>query len=210
MGIKCDTREKHIDDIKEILLDLPEDIAKICPEFEFECLGTDKGDYLLTNGDHELAIERKSISDFCGSYFGLKDRLHTMRLHYSNVGLLLENPYTVANDMIYVLENGKPVPRMSYRTFSRFITHQNSLNTWIFYSMNFRESIYQLIYIWEYLPKLDHPEPSLKCGNIAELLIQLPGIGPKSISKLKEKYESPLDAINNGLSKKAKDLLSTW
>lgn len=210
MSIVVDTREHYIDKIKELIMNLPSDMIQSCPQFEFRCLGLNLGDYHITNGLRELGLERKNISDFCGSYPGLKDRLHNMRLHYQNVGLLLEGTYSVANGMIYVLEGSKMVPRMSYATFVNFLTHQASLNTWLYHSMCFEESIYQMIFIHNYLPRLDEPSPSMKCGSVSEWFVQLPGIAGGTIKKLKDKHASPIDAINNGLPKKAKEMLLEW
>ena len=206
--ITVDTREHFIDRIKEIVLEAN---PATCPIFKFECLGQDLGDYLLENEGITLGIERKGISDFCGSYMDLKERLHKMRLHYDNVGLLLEGTYQLNNGMVNVLESGRFVPRLAFSTFSNFLTHQNSLGTWMFHTLTFDESIYRLINICNYLPKLDMPEPSTKCKNISELFVQLPGIGSKKLDKLREKHISPIEALNSDeLPKKTIDFLRTW
>jgi ERCC4-type nuclease len=213
MTVVADSRERYTDRIKELLTNYPPSMVASCPKFEFRCLGKDLGDYLLTNGDRELAVERKSMSDFCSTYTHLKERLHVMRLHYQNVALLLENPYTVSNNTIYILEGNQFVPRIEYQTFSNFLTHQASLGTWIFQTMSFEESIHRLIAIHNYLPKLDAPTASLKCGSPTEWIIQLPKMGPKKVAVLRNKYESPMIAIeqcDEWMPEQTKKLLSDW
>ena len=206
--IVVDSREKHIDRIQELIAEVPEIYIDKLPQFEFRCLGTDLGDYLLENGGNQIGIERKNMNDFCGSYHGLKSRLHKMRLHYERVGLLLEGQYKVANNQVYVQEGNEMVPRMTYSTFVHFMVHQNDLHTHIYRTQNFDESFYQLIEIHDYLPQLNTPDV-LKCGNVTEWVMQLPGVGKVAIQKMKKTYSSPLEAINN-LPKKAKDLLEKW
>jgi hypothetical protein len=181
-----------------------------CPRFEFRCLGTDLGDYLLQNGEHELAIERKNISDFCATYIHLKKRLANMHLHYQRVGLLLEGTYMVANNEVYILEGNTMKPRMSYETFCNFFAHQCELHTWVIPTMSFDESFFRIIHLHNYLPKLSAPVPSFKCASPTEWLVQLPGVGSGTVQKLKDRYGSPLDAINEGLPKKAKEVLTKW
>jgi ERCC4-type nuclease len=206
--ITCDTREGFVDHIRELILELPDCYFDRLPEFEFRCLGQDLGDYLIENEGKELCIERKSIGDFANTYFGLKDRLHKMRGHYQQIGLLLEGTYTMRNNQIFILAGSEFVPRMQYSTFSNFMFHQSELHTHLFSTMNFDETFYRLIEIHDYLPKLDTPS-ALKCGNSVEWMMMLPGIGKTGIEKMKEKYASPIEALNN-LPKKAKELLSKW
>jgi ERCC4-type nuclease len=200
--IVVDTREKFIDRIKTIIINLED-----APQFTFKAL--DKGDYDIINGEHQLRIERKSISDFCGSFRVLKSRLHTMRLQNQHTALLLEGCYSVQGNMIWVQEGCHQQPRMDYTSFSNFITHQASLGTWIFHTMGFEESVRRIIAIHNYLPRLDTPAPVLKCGSASELFIQLPGVGKTTIKDLRNKYESPLDAFS-GLPNKAKEALKSW
>lgn len=208
--IIIDTREKHIDKIKELIANYPVGMISECPTFEFKCLGQDLGDYLLINGEQEFAIERKNISDFCATYPHLKKRLALMRLHYNRVGLLLEGTYTIANDAVYVLESNVMKPRMSYKAFSNFLLHQSEAEVKIIHTMSFEETFYRLIHIHNKLPKLATPTPSFKAGNINEWLAMLPGVGAGTLEKMHERYDTPLDAIENGLPKKAKDLLGKW
>ena len=200
MTIIIDTREKFIDRIKEVLIDIPD-----APEVKIHSLN--KGDYDLQNGGRQLRIERKSIQDFVGSFRILKPRLHEMRLQNEFTALLLEGTYSVGSGMIWVKEGNHLQPRMDYRTFSNFLTHQVSAGTWLFYTMCFEESIHRLIALHDYLPKLNAPN-AIKCGNPTELLMQLPGIGTESMKKLKE-FPTPFDALQN-LPKRAKDSLSKW
>lgn len=200
MPIIIDTREKHIDKIKELIISIPN-----IPLIKFEKL--DKGDYDIQNCNRQLRIERKSISDFCNSYRILKPRLHDMRINNEYTALLLEGTYSMYNNMIWVLEGSHMQPRMSYDTYVRFLTHQVSEGTWLLHTMGLEESIYQILILHDYLPKLNAPN-AIKCGNPTELLMQLPGIGTESMKKLKE-FPTPLDALQN-LPKRAKDSLSKW
>jgi ERCC4-type nuclease len=206
--ITCDTREGFSDRTRELIAELPEIYLDKCPEFEFKCLGQDRGDYLIENDGCQICIERKSMADFANTYHSLKDRLHKMRGYYERVGLLLEGNYVMRNNQIYLLEGSEFVARMQYSTFSNFMMHQNSLHTYIFNTMNFDETFYRLIEIHNYLPKLDAPS-ALKCGNSTEWMMMLPGIGNVAVQKMKNKYATPIDAINN-LPTKAKELLLKW
>lgn len=203
--IICDTREKHINDIKELLVGPLSEIK--LPEFQFRCLPI--GDYLIINNNNIL-IERKNINDFCNSFMGLKNRLAYMRLKNERTALLLEGPYHVVGGQVYVQEGNSFVPRMNYKTMCNFIMHQQELGTHFYFSMNLQESILKMVNIHDYLAKLNSPKPSIKCGNVVEWLVQLPGVGPKIVDNMTKNYLSPLDALNNGLPKKAKKILSRW
>lgn len=200
MTIIIDTREKFIGCIKEILIDIPD-----APEVRIHSLN--KGDYDLQNGGHQLRVERKSIQDFVGSFRILKPRLHEMRLQNEFTALLLEGTYSVGSGMVWVKEGNHLQPRMDYKTYSNFLTHQSAAGTWIIPTMCFEESIYRLIAVHNYLPKLNTPN-TIKCGNPTEFLMQLPGIGAESMKKLKE-FPTPFEALNN-LPKRAKESLMKW
>lgn len=206
LTITVDTREHFIPQIKDLLATsiIGEDI----PEFEFKCLNL--ADYLILNGTHSALIERKSINDFVGSYRELKPRLAKMRkLDYERTGLLLEGTYIVNQGMVWLREGRELKARMSYKTMSNFLTHQQELGTKLYHTMNLEESIWRLIYIHNYLPKLDIPTPCIKCGSPQEWFSELPGVGQKTLQELQEKYSSPLEALQN-LPKKSKQLLEKW
>ncbi len=204
--ITIDTREHFIPQIKDLLA--TSIIGEGVPSFRFHCLPL--ADYLIENGNHTFLIERKSIADFAGSYRELKSRLAKMRkLDYERTGLLLEGTYTVANGSIWLYEGGQLHPRMSYRTMSNFLTHQQELGTRLYYTINLEETIWRLIHIHNYLVKLDTPTPTIKAGSVIEWMSELPGIGPKSLQELKERYSSPLEALQN-LPKKSRQLLEKW
>jgi hypothetical protein len=206
MTIVVDTREHFIDEIKDLLVSSI--IGEEVPPFEFRCLPL--GDYSLEYAGCSMLIERKSVSDFCGTYRELKRRLAKMRkLDYERTGLLIEGTYKVANGSVWLWENHELHDRMRYRTMCNFLTHQQELGTRLYHTMCLEETIWRLIHIHNYLPALDEPVPALKCGTPAELLVQLPGIGPKSVLKLQQKYATPLDALNN-LPTETKKLLEKW
>lgn len=206
MVIVCDTREHFIPNIKDMLA--TSIIGPDVPEFIFKCLPI--ADYLIENGVHTYLIERKTIHDFVGSHRELKSRLAKMRkLDYERYGLLLEGTYTVANGMIWLYEGRDLVPRMSYKSFCNFLTHQQELRIRMFYTTNLEETIWRLIHIHNYLPKLDTPAPVIKAGSPAEWIAELPGIGPKALSTLRETYTMPLEALQN-LPKKSRQMLEKW
>lgn len=206
MTIVVDTREKFSNQIKDLLA--TSIIGEEVPQFEFRCLNL--ADYLIQNGTHNALIERKSIQDFIGSFRELKPRLAKMRkLDYERTGLLLEGTYIVAQGMIWLREGNELKARMSYKTFSNFLTHQQEMGTRIYHTLGLEETIWKLVYLHNYLPKLDVPVPCLKCGSPQEWLSELPGIGPTTLSGLQEKYSSPMEALQN-LPKKSKQLLERW
>ena len=206
MTIQVDTREHFIPQIKDFLA--TSIIGPEVPEFSFKCLPI--GDYLLENEGHTQIFERKSIQDFVGSYRELKPRLARMRLlDYDRTGLLLEGTYTIAQGMVWIYEGGELKSRMSYKTMCNFLTHQQELGTRMYRTLSLEETIWKLIHIHNYLPKLSELTPALKCGSATELFVQLPGIGPKSVKKLKETYITPYDALLN-LSGKSKQCLEKW
>jgi len=206
MTIQVDTREHLIPQIKDHLV--TSIIGPEVPEFIFKCLPL--ADYLLDNDGHTILIERKSVSDFSSSFRELKGRLAKMRLlDYDRTGLLLEGTYSVAQGYIWFYRSGELVPGIKYSTMCNFLTHQQELGTRMYYTLNLEETIWKLIYIHNYLPKLDAPKPTIKCGSAAELLVQLPGIGQSKIKKLQENYNSPIDALN-GLTGKPKQCLEKW
>lgn len=199
--ITIDTREKFIERIKEVIIEIENP-----PEFKIGCL--DKGDYDIQNDGRQLRIERKNINDFCGSFRVLKGRLHDMRLQNEYTALLLEGTYSVQSGLVWVQEGCHLQPRMDYKTFSNFLTHQASLGTWLFHTMCLEESIYRMINIHDYLPRLNAPN-AIKCGTPIEWFMMLPGVGKTKISELRNDYSTPWDALN-GLPKRAKDTLMKW
>ena len=204
--ITIDTREHLIPQIKDLLASsiMGEDV----PRFEFKCLPL--ADYLLENNGHTFLIERKNIADFCGSYQELKTRLAKMRkLDYERTGLLIEGTYVVSQGMVWLREGSQLKARMPYHTMSNFLTHQQDMGTKLFHTMCLEETIWRLIYIHNYLPRLDEPTPAIKAGSPIEWLSELPGIGPKAILAMQQEYATPLEALQN-LPKKAKQVLENW
>ena len=205
--ITVDTREHLIPQIKDLLATsiLGEDV----PEFEFKCLPL--ADYLLENESHTFLIERKSVADFCGSYRELKPRLAKMRkLDYERTGLLLEGTYVVSQGMVWLREGSQLKARMSYKTMSNFLTHQQDMGTKLFHSMCLEETLWRLIHIHNYLPRLEEPTPAIKAGSAVEWLAELPGIGSSKLKYLKENYSTPFEAVTKGLPTKARQLLEKW
>jgi len=98
---------------------------------------------------------------------------------------------------------------MSYKAMSNFLTHQEELGVRLYHTMNLEETIWRLIHIHNYLPKLDVPNPTIKAGSAVEWLSELPGLGPAKLKSLQETYKTPLDAIN-GLPTSVKKLLEEW
>lgn len=191
--ITIDTREHLAPQIKDLLV--TSIIGPEIPEVRFHCLSL--GDYLLENGGHNILLERKSISDFCGSYRNLKERLAKMRrTDYERIGLLLEGTYIINDGQIWLYEGCQLKPRMSYRAFSNFITHQEELGVRLYHTMNLEETIWRLIHIHNYLPRLDSPSPVEKI-NIKEILSTFPGIGKARLIQLQKQYSNPLDALTN-------------
>jgi len=204
--ITVDTREHLIPQIKDLLV--TKIIGEDVPQFQFHCLPL--ADYLIENSSHNILIERKSIADFCGSYRELKSRLSKMRkCDFERIGLLLEGTYVVANGQVFLNESGQLKPRMSYKAMSNFLTHQEELGVRLYHTMNLEETIWRLIHIHNYLPKLDVPNPTIKAGSAVEWLSELPGLGPAKLKSLQETYKTPLDAIN-GLPTSVKKLLEEW
>lgn len=207
--ITIDTREHFIPKIKDLLV--TSILGSDVPEFSFKCLPL--ADYLIENNGRSFLIERKSISDFVGSYRELKSRLAKMRkLDYERTGLLLEGTYTVSNGMIWLYEGRNLIPRMPYKTMSNFLTHQQELGTRLYHTMNLEETIWRLIYIHNYLPRLDVPTPIEKI-NMKEVFSTFPGIGKEKLFKLQKQYNSPLDAlehISNWLPSGTQKQLQSW
>ena len=203
--ITIDTREHIAPQIKDLLV--TSIVGPEIPEVRFHCLPL--GDYLLENCGHNILLERKSISDFCGSYRNLKERLAKMRrTDYERIGLLLEGTYTINDGQIWLYEGCQLKPRMSYRAFSNFITHQEELGVRLYHTMNLEETMWRLIHIHNYLPRLDSPNPVIKAGSPIEWIAELPGIGQKSLQELRQ-LPTPWDALNN-LPKKAHNMLKKW
>src|SRR5690606_25393765 len=124
---------------------------------------------------------------FSSSFRELKGRLAKMRLlDYDRTGLLLEGTYSVAQGYIWFYRSGELVPGIKYSTMCNFLTHQQELGTRMYQTLSLEETIWKLIHIHNYLPKLDEPAPVWMCGSATELFVQLPGIGPKSVKKLKD------------------------
>lgn len=204
--IIVDTREHLIPQIQDLLV--TKIVGPDVPQFQFKCLPL--ADYLLENNGHNILIERKSITDFCGSYRELKPRLAKMRkCEFERIGLLIEGTYTVANGRVFVREGSELVDRMSYKTMSNFLTHQEELGTRLYHTMNLEETIWRIIHIHNYLTKLDEPVPSFKAGSVMEWLSEIPGVGMKSLQEMKEKYPTPLEALMN-LPKRSRQLLEKW
>jgi ERCC4-type nuclease len=205
LSITVDTREKHINTIKDLLA--TSIIGPDIPIFEFNCLPL--ADYLLQNNDKSLLVERKNLSDFCGSYRELKPRLARMRKASERTALLLEGPYHVSQGSVWLQEGSCLKPRMRYQTMSNFLQHQQELGTRLYHTMNLEETIWRLIFLHNYLPRLDEPTPSIKAGSPAEWLVELPYLGASGVKKLQENYASPWEAIQN-LPGRARQILERW
>lgn len=155
------------------------------------------GDYLLTNNDSTFLIERKTYHDFAGSYPLLKERLMKMRMEYNRIGLLLEGEYIVKNGKMWLWEGRKAVPRLDYILFNNYLISQQEKGLHLFYTKRLSDTLARLLITINYLPKLDNPSCSIKIDNINEWFLLLGGIGEVTIRKLKEKYNSPMQALNN-------------
>ena len=178
---------------------------------------TDGGDYYIKNGRLDMRIERKEIHDFVGSYGpgDLKEKLWYMRQKADRTALIIEGHYVTktGNGQMFLDRGNGLEPVMPLQTYVRYLTSQQEKQTWIYYTNNLFETLLSIVYLAEYLPILHTPNPSVKCGNVEELLVQLPGLGPKTLRELQEKYTSPLEALKdagNWMDKKQKRVLENW
>ena len=175
------------------------------------------GDYFIKNGKLTLKIERKEIGDYVDSYGKgeLKEKLWHMRQEADRTALLIEGHYISkkGNGQMFLDRGGGIEPVMLLKTYVRYLTSQQEKKTWMYYTNNLFETLLTVVYLADYLPTMQAPNPSIKCGNVEEWLVQLPGVGPISLKEIHEKYSSPLEALQKAdewMDKKQKRLLEKW
>ena len=179
--------------------------------------GMKYGDYLLENEGVTLLIERKEIQDFVNSYGkgNLQEKLFHMRQIADRSMLLIEGHYTtkMGDPYIYTRWGADLHAAMPIKTYNRFILGQLEKGNWIYFTNDLFETLVTAFYMLEYLPALKAPKPTFKCGSARELLLQIPGVGSKTLQELQEKYASPLQAltdIDTWSNKTIKDALNKW
>jgi hypothetical protein len=198
------------------------------------------GDYFIMNGNSTLLIERKEVHDFVNSYGKgkLREKLFMMKTKLNYAGdphflddfteesphihkpihramLLIEGHYItkIGDPDIYLPREGGIRSVLKLQTYVNFLSSQCEKGTWIYFTNNLWETLLTVLYLAENLENIQNPKHSLKCGNPRELLVQIPGIGPETLKKLQDQYETPLEALANVETwgnKTVKEALKSW
>jgi len=213
MKIIIDTREP-MDKIKPIVIKLLAGARFKNIEVEYKKL--DYGDYYLENGNHNLVIQRKEISDYVGSYGGLPEQFLNLRISSQRQALLIEGSYAtkIGNGSMWLVRHRDQGLEevMNIQTHLRMITRLQDNGIWMYHTNNLFETILTIFYLVEYLPDLENKSYSGKLTP-SESLMTIDGIGEKTIIGLKEKYDSPYDAlldIKKWAKKRIKKGLEKW
>lgn len=194
-SIIFDTREptEKIKRIVDKLLESPsfKDIS-----VKYEKLDTGFGDVKIENNDMVILIERKQIQDFMNSYGkgDLKEKLFAMRQNGTRTLLMIEGHYETKVGNPYMTAG---MSSMKIQTYCRFLINQMEKGVWIYFTNNLFETLYTIFLIAENIDNMIYPSPSFKCGSTMEWLVQLPGVGPERLKKLKQKYKNPVEALKN-------------
>jgi ERCC4-type nuclease len=157
----------------------------------------DYGDYLIEDGQTTLLIERKTISDFVNSYAKghLKEKLFEMRLANDRTMLLLEGHPKLSGDRVITFEKRGKEYGLDRKTMLRFLINQQDKGTFIWFTNDLRDTLYQVFLMAENLAHMGTPTPTCKCGNPRELLLQINGLGDKKLAKIMADYKSPSEAL---------------
>lgn len=171
----------------------------------------DFGDYLLTNGDRSLLVQRKTIGDFVGSYQGLKTQFAGMKAACESTALLTEGNYIVKCGRVCVWRGNVLAPTMSYQTFSSVIASMQARGSYYYHTMGMTETVLRLASLEAYLPKIG-VTPDRKTTDVDGFFLGLPGMGPKSLEKLKASTRSPAEATTRMdlLPKRTREFLQSW
>lgn len=196
MKLTIDTREK-----KELLQPFLDEMLMDDRWKDIEVVRhkLDYGDYLLEDGKTTLLIERKTVSDFVGSYAkgNLQDKLFMMRLFYDRTMLLIEGRYHISGDKIVTYQHHGIEYGMKRQTMLRFFMDEQDKGTAIWFTNNLDDTIYQIFLMVENLTHMELPNPTCKCGKARELFLQLPGVGAKKLENLMKTYKTPMEALEH-------------
>lgn len=166
----------------------------------------------MENGGESLLIERKHVSDFCGSYMGLKERMDIMRQNYDRTALVIEGSYLIQNKQICLWRGNILVPSMSEKAFFDFKLSQQERGSYFDHTNSLEETIRLLIHWHDYLPRAGK-NPVRKSKSAVEWFASLPGVGLLSAFNLRADYESPkwaLENIEDWIPSKTKGTLEKW
>jgi len=120
------------------------------------------GDYEINVHDYRLLISRKTISDFCGSYWILRRQLQEMRDQNVMTALLIEGDYYIRDGDIYLWRGNNLCRGCSYLTYSSFILSQQLNGTYYFHTMNLNETILRILYLHKKMDEKYRPKKRKK------------------------------------------------
>lgn len=190
--ICIDTREPT-DDIMNII-GRNKDLLKHAEQFALQKLNL--GDYLIERKDGStLLVERKTVADFCNSVYkasgngSLASKLMRMRTVADEAILLIEGSYKRSSDTkvhTYAGRFGLP-----YSVYKRYQLHRQQDGCRYLNTNDLEETLHLLLVLH------DDPggSPALKATSWEQFIMLLPNIGRKRFEKIKNKYESPVDAF---------------
>lgn len=163
------------------------------PEYRLEALDH-KADYIIRN-EAELAIQRKTISDFASSLDTLKEDLFKLRTHYEYSALLLEGDWKVVNGAVALRRGSNYHQTIPVTTLHNFVLSQQIRGTMLLQTMNLEETCRLMVDYYDYL---DGDIPTGPSGrNPSTILTLFPGIGPTTAGRLMEKYGNVGDALDD-------------
>lgn len=157
--IVIDTREPTTE-IRNIIAEM--NYKYDFPDIIFHKL--DHGDYKIEVHDRSMLISRKTVSDFCGSYWTLKRQLDVMRTLDTNTltALLIEGDYYIRDGDIYMWRGQQLCRGCSYLTYSSFILSQQMSGTYFFHTLSLKETILRILYLHKKLEEKFRPKKSRK------------------------------------------------
>lgn len=185
-----------------------------------------KADYVvISESDHvrgkdkvEIGVQRKEVNDFIGSIGDLKDTMYQVREHHDASILLLEKRYRIDNGRMCVRRGNSWYPTdLKIKSFRNFIMGQFMRGTFYFHTINFSDTIKTLV-SWE--SYLEGPvSPPTSNSSPSALLTIIPGVGPKTASKILDEYRDIFSAICrvdeweddiNGIGPKSIEKINDW
>lgn len=180
MTIIIDTREQKRAKLMEYLADYSD--VGFWPE------KLDHGaDYLIEN-ESQLAIQRKSVNDFCNSIGdGLKDTLYELRSNHELSALLLEGSYRVVGNRIGTRRGGKVVQTIRLSSAHNFILSQQLRGTMFFWTADLKDTAYLLADAHSYLD--GSVSASTTIDSPEEFASLVPNIGPKRVESLSRNFD---------------------
>lgn len=171
-------------------------------QIPFDTVRLDYGDYVVIGKNATYGIERKTVSDFIGSFSELPNRLECMNQRYDHVMLLVEGDVYFSKEG-WILRRGTIksssdlVPtNISIVVFHNFLTSLEFKGVQTHRTKNLRETLAFLVNFYKWAQKsfhnirIDRRKPYLVRDAQLTALTLIPGVSENLAVRLLDKFGS--------------------